>query len=97
MKRGLFMVGCLGAAFCIAGCSTVQQTATTSSDGTNQVRTTTLRVSTLGDAKQVIQSLRASNGSTHSLGAAGIEQQTTSDLMLQVIRTAIEAGKAAAK
>jgi len=97
MKRGLFMVGCLAAALVGSGCSTVQQTATTSTDGTNQVRTTTLKVSTLGDAKQVIQSLRASNGSTHNLGAAGVEQQTTSDLMLQVIRAAIEAGKAAAK
>lgn len=85
---------CLAAAL-LCGCSSVTQTASTSTDGTNQVRTTTLKVSTLGDAKQVIQSLRASNGSTHSLGAAGVEQQTTSDLMLQVIRSAIEAGKTA--
>jgi len=83
---------CLGVAL-LCGCSSVTQTATTSTDGTNQVRTTSLKVSTLGDAKQVIQSLRASNGSTHSLGAAGVEQQTTSDLMLQVIRAAMEAGK----
>jgi len=61
------------------------------------VRTTTLRVQTLGDAKQVIQSLRASNGQTHSLGAAGVEQQTTSDLMLQLLRSAFEAGKAGIK
>jgi len=83
---------CLGVAI-LCGCSSVTQTATTSTDGTNQVRTTTLRVSTLGDAKQVVASLRAANGATHTLGAAGVEQQTTSDLMLQVIRSAIEAGK----
>jgi len=75
----------------------VTQTASTSTNGTNQVRTTTLRVQTLGDAKQVIQSLRASNGQTHALGAAGVEQQTTSDLMLQLLRSAFEAGKAGIK
>jgi hypothetical protein len=91
-----FMVGFLAVAF-LCGCSSVRQTATTSTDGTNQVRTTTLRVHTLGDAKQVIQSLRASNGQTHSLGAAGVEQQTTSDLMLQLLRSAFEAGKSSIK
>jgi len=91
-----FLVGFLAVAF-LSGCSSVTQTASTSSNGTNQVRTTTLRVQTLGDAKQVIQSLRASNGQTHSLGAAGVEQQTTSDLMLQLLRSAFEAGKAGIK
>ena len=81
----------------LCGCSSVTQTASTSTNGTNQMRTTTLRVQTLGDAKQVIQSLRASNGQTHSLGAAGFEQQTTSDLMLQLLRSAFEAGKAGIK
>lgn len=90
------MVGLLAAVF-LCGCSSVTQTATTSTDGTNQVRTTVLKVHTLGDAKQVIQSLRASNGQTHSLGAVGVEQQSTSDLAFQVIKAAIEAGKNAAK
>jgi hypothetical protein len=79
----------------LAGCTTIQQTAETSA--TNEVRRTTLTVRSLGDAKQVVEKLQASNGRTHSLGAKGVEQETTSEIMERVVRAAVEAAAKGAR
>lgn len=79
----------------LSGCTTIQQTAETS--GTNEVRRTTLTVRSLGDAKQVVEKLQASNGRTHSLGAKGVEQETTSEVMERVVRAAVEAAAKGAR
>jgi hypothetical protein len=79
----------------LAGCTTIQQTAETSD--TNEVRRTTLTVRSLGDAKQVVEKLQASNGRTHSLGAKGVEQETTSEVMERVVRAAVEAAAKGAR
>lgn len=89
MIRVLFIMG-FGL---LLGCSTVTQRAETQTFGTNTVRVTTLRVTSLGDAKQVIQSLQASNGSTQRLGAAGLEQETQSQILANVVAAAITAAK----
>lgn len=66
-------------AFLLVGCASVQQSAeTTSGNGTTN-RVTRINVKTLFDSKQVISALQASNGQTHKLGAAGIEQETTTE------------------
>ena len=57
------------------------QTAETTGTGTNEVRKTTMTVRTLGDAKQLVEKLRASNGKTHALGAQGVEQESTSEAL----------------
>ncbi len=77
------------------GCATIHQSAETAGTGTNAVRRTELTVRTLGDAKQMVEKLRASNGTTQSLGASGVEQESTSAILGEVIKAAIEAGKAA--
>jgi hypothetical protein len=79
----------------LSGCTTITQTAETS--GTNEVRRTTLTVRSIGDAKQVVEKLQASNGKTHSLGAKGVEQETTSEIMERVVRAAVEAAAKGAK
>jgi hypothetical protein len=79
------------------GCATIHQSAETAGTGTNAVRRTELTVRTLGDAKQMVEKLRASNGTTQSLGASGVEQESTSAVLGEVIKAAFEAGKGAAK
>jgi hypothetical protein len=79
----------------LSGCTTITQTAETS--GTNEVRRTTLTVRSIGDAKQVVEKLQASNGKTHSLGAKGVEQETTSEIMERVVRAAVEAAAKGAR
>lgn len=72
MKTRLFIASALALAIALStGCSTIHQTAATQGAGTNLVRQTTLRVRTLGDAKQLVAQLSASNGQTHRLGAQG--------------------------
>lgn len=91
MKNALAMAVVL----LLSGCTTITQTAETS--GTNEVRRTTLSVRSIGDAKQVVEKLQASNGKTHSLGAKGVEQETTSEIMERVVRAAVEAAAKGAK
>jgi hypothetical protein len=88
MKKLIFIAA---AALMACGCSSIQQTAATSGAGTNLVRQTTLRVRTLGDAKQLVAQLRASNGATHNLGAQGIDQQSTSQALESAIGAAVRA------
>lgn len=95
MKRFLPFWACT-LALVVCGCSSIRQTAETTGSGTNIVRRTTLSVRSLGDARQLVESLRASNGSTHSLGARGLEQETTttnvnalvSDIVAAAVRAA---------
>ena len=91
MKNALAMAVVL----LLSGCTTITQTAETS--GTNEVRRTTLTVRSIGDAKQVVEKLQASNGRTHSLGAKGVEQETTSEVMERVVRAAVEAAAKGAR
>lgn len=88
-------------ALCVAalltGCATINQTAESTGTGTNEVRKTTLTVRTLGDAKQVVERLQASNGKTHSLGAKGVEQESTSEVMERIVRAAVESAAKGAK
>lgn len=63
----------------LTGCASVQQEAQTTTGNGMTNRVTKTRVHTLFDAKQVIASLQSSNGSTHKLGAAGVDQETTSE------------------
>jgi len=82
MKRFIPIMG-----FLLVGCASVQQSAeTTSGNGTTN-RVTRINVKTLFDSKQVISALKASNGATHNLGAAGVEQESSS----RVIATTMEA------
>lgn len=88
---------CLVVSALITGCSTISQTAESTGGGTNEVRRTTLTVRTLGDAKQVVERLQASNGKTHSLGAKGVEQESTSEIMERIVRAAVESAAKGAK
>lgn len=81
-----------GCVFC--GCSVIRQSASTEGSGTNLVRHTHLTVKTLGDAKQVVESLKASNGATHSLGAAGVQQESTSEALQSLVQLATMAARA---
>lgn len=78
----------------LCGCSVIRQSATTEGSGTNLVRHTHLTVKTLGDAKQVVESLRASNGATHSLGASGVAQESTSEVVQSLVQLAVMAARA---
>lgn len=80
--------------FVVSGCSVVRQSARTEGAGTNLVRHTSLVVKTLGDAKQVVESLRASNGATHSLGASGVAQESTSEALQSLVQLAVMAARA---
>ena len=62
------------------GCASIKQTARTESTigETNIVRTTTLTVRAVGDARNVIERLSSANTErAHILGAKGVEQDTT--------------------
>lgn len=92
MKLALTLVACVA-----CGCTSIRQTAETTGSGTNEVRKTTLAVTTLGDAKQVVERLQASNGKAHSLGAKGVEQESTSELMERIVRAAVESAAKGAR
>lgn len=79
------------AAVVMTGCSTIKQTATSAGDGTHKFQQIEMRVRTLGDAKQVAQALRAQNGATQTLGAQGLEQQSTSQALDVVLQALIQA------
>lgn len=85
-------------AFCaLTGCSTIHQVAESSGAGTNEVRRTELRIRSLGDSKQVVERVRASNGKTHSLGAVGVEQETTSQALETFLQALMQAAAKSAK
>lgn len=90
MKASIILVAVVG----LCGCSVIRQSATTEGSGTNLVRHTHLTVKTLGDAKQVVESLRASNGATHSLGASGVAQESTSEVVQSLVQLAVMAARA---
>lgn len=82
------------AAVLAAGCANIHQRAETTTAGTNSVRVTEMRVRTLGDAKQVVERLNASNGTTQRIGADGVEQQSTADVIRDILGAAFAAGRA---
>lgn len=94
MKQLMRWMAALTACAGVVGCSVIRQSATTEGSGTNLVRQTTLTVKTLGDAKQVVESLKASNGATHSLGAAGVAQESTSEVFQNLVQLAVMAARA---
>jgi hypothetical protein len=96
MKKLMRWMAALTACAGVVGCSVIRQSATTEGSGTNLVRHTTLTVKTLGDAKQVVESLKASNGSTHTLGAAGVQQESTSQLVTDLFSVALQAARMSA-
>lgn len=69
------------------GCTSIHERAET--NGTNRV--TVVRINTLFDAKQVVDKVKASNGTTHSLGAAGVQQESDSKVVETAVRAAVEA------
>lgn len=71
------------------GCASVQQEASTKTSAGETNRVTKINVKTLFDSKQVIASLKASNGQTHSLGAAGVDQESSSRVMQAMMESAI--------
>lgn len=76
MAAGGSMAFAAGLLVLCTGCANVHQHArTTLPDGT--VNETSIDVSAMGDARQVVSELRASNGKTQSLGAKGIEQESS--------------------
>lgn len=96
MNRLMRWMAAVAAVVAMVGCSVIRQSARTEGSGTNLVRHTTLTVKTLGDAKQVVESLKASNGSTHTLGAAGIQQESTSQLVTDLFSVALQAARMSA-
>lgn len=68
----------------ITGCSSIRERAETS--GTNRV--TTIHINTLFDAKAVVDKIKASNGATHSLGAQGVSEESSSDVITKMTRLA---------
>lgn len=81
-------------ALTFSGCTTVTQSASTvDPDGT--MRDTKIQVSTMGDAKQVVAELRASNGKTQSLGSKGIEQESSLENVVKILEMIFQAGKSA--
>lgn len=82
----------------LVGCSSIQQEAVTTSTANGVTnRMTRLKVKTLFDAKQVVNAVRASNGATQSLGATGIEQETTTKVVGDIVDRAVTAGIKAGK
>lgn len=96
MNRMMRWMAAVAAVLAMVGCSVIRQSARTEGSGTNLVRHTTLTVKTLGDAKQVVESLKASNGSTHTLGAAGVQQESTSQLVTDLFSVALQAARMSA-
>lgn len=96
MNRLMRWMAAVAAVLAMVGCSVIRQSARTEGSGTNLVRHTTLTVKTLGDAKQVVESLKASNGSTHTLGAAGVQQESTSQLVTDLFSVALQAARMSA-
>ncbi len=90
----------LAGAVTLCGCAFNRQYAhTTSTNPTNGVVAVTLAKSTtiaLGDAKAAIDKTRASAGSTSSVSASGINEQTSSTNAVDVISAIVGAAVRAA-
>jgi hypothetical protein len=99
MKR-IFLALSAAASLTLAGCpgcAIVRQTATTTTTTPEGVQTVTVARSTIlaaGDARQTVDRVRASAGKTSSVGASGVDQETTStnavDLVERVVRAAVQ-------
>ena len=64
----------------MTGCAYTTQRITTESRGTNgivEIRTTKNRALAWGDAKQVLDKLKLSNGKTQSVGVSGIDESAS--------------------
>ena len=94
MKTSLFLSIAL-----LAGCTTISQTADSAGSGTNAVRRTTITIRTTGDAKTVVDTLRASNtDKIQSLGAKGVEESGSTTNLNSIIDSVVAAAiKAAVK
>lgn len=61
-----------------SGCAVVAQTSTSRPDGTNGVVTVAKsRIIAFGDARQMVDKVRASAGKTSSVGASGVDQESS--------------------
>ena len=88
MKKAIALIATVSAIATVnTGCTSITERAETS--GTNRV--TIVRINTLFDAKQVVDKVKASNGTTHSLGAAGVQQESNSQVVDTAVRAAVEA------
>lgn len=99
-KTGLFLlIACLSLS--LTGCASVVQTATTTSTNpTNGVVTVTEARSSIyatGDAKTIVDKVRASAGKTSSVGASGVSEETTSAAPVAMLQAILEAAFAAGK
>ena len=91
----------VGLSLLLAGCATVTQTAKTeSTNPTNGVVTVTTaqsRITAWGDAKNVVDKVRASAGKTASVGASGVNEETTTaglqNIMQILLQGAAEVGR----
>jgi len=92
--RKLLALLSLGAAI-LTGCNTVRVTSRDVSTN-GATREVTISVRTRGDAKQAVENLRASNGKTLSIGAAGMDQESSTAGLLEIFKAGIEAGVAGA-
>ena len=63
------------------GCSSINQHAETRVDQNGTNRITSIKIHTLFDAKAVVDKIRASNGTTHNLGAQGVSEESSSDVV----------------
>jgi hypothetical protein len=72
----------------ITSCASVTQTARTAIDPATGIETrdTRTRILATGDAKQTIEHIRSTNGKTHSLGASGVAEETTSTALIELLR-----------
>lgn len=78
MKRNIALIGLSVVLF--SGCAIVKQTAESTTVGTNGVPVTFKATSTImatGDAKAVVDKVRASSGKTASVGASGVAEETS--------------------
>jgi len=88
------------AAFLLTGCASVTQTATTTTTATNGLVTVTVARSSIvavGDARAIVDKVRASAGKTSSVGVSGVSEDTTTTNIYpgvaEIIAAAIHAAK----
>lgn len=78
MKR---LVAALGLVVIAAGCMSIDQEATTTTtapDGTVTQFASHSRIRAIGDGRNAVDKVRASAGKTASVGASGVDQETSS-------------------
>lgn len=85
------------AILCACGCSTIRETTTLTTTGTNEVRVTVVEVNALFDSKNTIGRLRASNGKTQVVGATDVSEETSTaglqNLVSQIVKGAVQGAK----